>query len=102
MRYSAEERRQIAAGEFFTAAELRAKPGLGRTIQAPATEPARTDPNSRPVSKEAREMAPVCAYCFEPGDERSQLIETARHDQMHPECDEAFTAEAEARKAGGR
>ena len=86
--YSKSERQMIAAGVFFTDAELRANPRLARP-QVAAAAPAAADPNSRPVSKAAREMTPVCAYCYEPGDERSALVETARHDYMHPECDEA-------------
>lgn len=98
-RYSAGERAQIAAGTFFTDAELRAHPGLGRTVQPPAAARPAADPNNRPVSAEARRMVPVCAYCYEPGDEKSGLVKTTRNDYMHPECDEARTAELTARQA---
>lgn len=90
-RYSMTEKREIAAGGFFTEAELRAKPWLRRLQQAP--DPDRRDPNNRPVSAEALRMVPVCAYCYEPGDERSALAPTGRGDDMHPECDEAWVAE---------
>jgi hypothetical protein len=95
-RYSATERAQIAAGTFFTAGELAARPGLGGTVrqsqQAPAGQPG--DPNSRPVSAAARALAEspgVCAYCYEPGDERSALADLG-HGPMHAECDEAWQA----------
>lgn len=96
MTRSMTEKQQIAAGCFFTEAELRAKPWL-RRLQV-AGSPA-GDPNSRPVSAEARRMVPVCAYCYQPGDERSALVPTARNDHMHPECDQAWTAELAARNA---
>lgn len=101
--YSASERLEISQGGFFTEAELKAKPWLRDLFVLP--NPAATDPNSRPASKEARDMyasGGVCAYCLEPGDDRSALIKTARNDHMHPECDEAWTAELAARKAGAR
>lgn len=91
------DRAQIARGEFYTSAELRARPWLARQAQAPAST--RSDPNNRPVSREVAAQAGsngVCAWCHEPGDEVSELIETAAHDFMHPECDEAWTVEREA------
>lgn len=101
-RYTAEERRQIARGEFFTDAELAARPGLGASIRAAAIPGGRRDPNSAPSSGAAVEMAAsegVCAWCYEPSDERSQLapfniggVPTA----MHPECREYLAAEKEA------
>lgn len=96
-RYSAEERAAIARGEFFTAAELRAHPGLGRGVKID-TLPGQLarDPNTLPVSAEARAVVAaggVCAYCWEPGDERSALNGNA----MHPECQEAWDAERAAR-----
>lgn len=98
-RFSAEEKAAIARGEFFTSAELAARPWLGSTVKVtPAA--VRSDPNSRPPSREACAMAAsggVCAYCYEPGDDRSALVETVRHDFMHPECDEAWQAERAAR-----
>lgn len=98
-RYSAEERAAIARGEFFTTAELAARPGLGHSVRAATPAVAvRRDPNSRPVSAEAKAMVEVCAYCYEPGDERSNLVETARHDLMHPECDRAWEAERHGRQ----
>lgn len=88
------DRTQIARGEFYTQAELRAKPWLARQQQAPASGP--RDPNTRPASAEARALAEqpgVCGYCLEAADERSALDEgTGRH----PECDEAWQAEREA------
>jgi hypothetical protein len=98
MRRDITEEQQIAAGCFFTEAELNAKPHL-RRLQV-AASPAASDPNSRPPSREARQMVPVCAYCYQPGDERSALVQTARNDHMHPECDAARTAELAARKPG--
>ena len=87
---------QIARGEFFSEAELREKPHLRRLSHLP--DPARTDPNSRPVSAEVRKLAEgpgMCAYCYEQGDGRSAL----GADGMHPECSEAWAAELAARKA---
>jgi hypothetical protein len=80
----------IARGEFFTEAELAAKPHLRRLARSP--ESTRTDPNNRPPSMEARKLAAtpgVCAYCWEPADERSALNASA----MHGECQEAWDAE---------
>lgn len=96
MRYTAQERQAIAAGEFFTADELAAKPWLGRTITA-TTGPAaqRRDPNTAPVSAEAKAMAAsegVCAWCYEPGDARSALQEfpvSGGMTKYHPECYDA-------------
>lgn len=92
------DRAQVARGDFYTDAELRAKPWLARQQQAGS--PVRSDPNNRPASAEARALAAqpgVCGYCLEPGDERSALAEeTGRH----PECDEAWQAERAERGAG--
>lgn len=103
MRYSAADRAAIARGEFFTAAELAARPGLGRSIRdaaATAGGAPRRDPNDAPVSQAARDMAAsggVCACCYEPGDGRSALGE---EDAMHDECREAWREEVAARRAG--
>lgn len=103
-RYTAEERRQIARGEFFTDAELAARPRLGASIRADAAAAAGShrDPNSAPPSRAAVEMAAsegVCAYCHETSDERSHLtpfqvggVPTL----MHPECQSVRSAEKEA------
>jgi hypothetical protein len=98
--WSAEERAAIARGEFFTPAELAAKPWLGRDIvKAAAQGTERRDPNLAPVSREVQELAEsqgVCAYRWEPGDDRSELIEVNHHgytEYMHPECDEAWHEE---------
>jgi hypothetical protein len=102
-RYSPSERAEIAAGTFFTVGELAARPWIGH-LQAQvqhASEGQPGDPNNRPISAEVRALAEgpgVCAYCYEPGDERSALIETARHDFMHSECDEAWEAEQVSRR----
>jgi hypothetical protein len=93
-RYSAQERRDIAAGQFFTPGELRAKPWLGRSVvdaAAAAAPGGRTDPNNRPVSAEAKALAEtpgVCAWCHEPGDDQSSLILQNDHFYRHPECQE--------------
>lgn len=100
MRYTSEERRQIAAGQFFTPAELAAKPWLGRTITATPGLERRVDPNTRPVSAEVRKLDEsdgVCAYCYEPGDERSALVQQGDHFFRHPECQDAMEAERSAR-----
>jgi hypothetical protein len=99
--FSTEERRAIANGEFFTAAELAAKPHLRRYAGRYATrapgQPA--DPNDRPMTAKERAaveaMVQVCAYCREPGDDRSALDD----DSYHPECAEAWAQEVAARKA---
>jgi hypothetical protein len=88
---------QIARGEFFTAGELAAKPWLARQRQAPTGH--RADPNTRPVTAEARALAAtpgVCAYCLEPGDARSAL-QNYGPDPMHPECHEAWENERAGR-----
>lgn len=101
--YSLDERRMIAAGDFFTEAELRAKPWLRRTADKFAAEFAKSagitpDPNNRPMSAKRRTeieaMVQVCAHCGEPGDERSALDGNS----YHPECAEAWAAEVAARK----
>jgi hypothetical protein len=93
------DRQQIAAGCFFTEAELAAKPHLRRL--ATVTPAGHVDPNTRAVSAEARKLAEgngVCAYCYEPGDDRSALVEQADHSFRHPECQEAWDAELAARR----
>lgn len=94
------DRAQQARGEFYTAAELKAKPWLARQAQVP--EAARRDPNSRPASAEARAMAEddgLCDYCREPGDKRSQLQPYGPHGTMrHPECNSAWDAERHGRQ----
>jgi hypothetical protein len=91
------DREQIAAGTFYTAAELAAKPWLARTAR---TSPeAHRDPNTRPVPAEVKRLADslgVCAWCSEPGDETSALTEVDHHgytEYMHPECDTDWHAE---------
>lgn len=103
-RYSAQERRDIAAGQFFTPGELRAKPWLGRSVvdaAAAAAPGGRTDPNNRPVSAEAKALAEtpgVCAYCWEGPDARSGIGPHGDSIQpMHDECHEAWQQERNAR-----
>lgn len=93
--FNAAERAAIARGEFFTNAELAAKPHLRRLgvqFAQPGTG-ARSDPNERPMSaaqrRELDAMVAVCGYCHEPGDDRSAL----GNDGMHPECSEAWADE---------
>ena len=94
--YSADERAAIARGEFFTRAELAARPGLGRSITTTAPAAPAGDPNNRPPSAQARAAAAshgVCSWCYEPGDETSALTEVDHHgytEYMHPECDTAW------------
>jgi len=60
--YSARERAQIAAGTFFTEAELRRNPRLGQSVIRAEQErqasgrTSRRDPNNAPPSAEARKM----------------------------------------------
>ena len=86
---------QIARGEFYTEAELRAVPSRRRA--GLVAGPDRGDPNNRPMSaarrRELDALVAVCGYCGEPGDERSRLGD----DGMHPECAEAQAAERAAR-----
>jgi hypothetical protein len=92
MRRHMTDAEQIAAGCFFTEAELRAKPHLQRLARSASPGP--RDPNTLPVSAEARRMAEgpgVCAWCYEPGDERSDLVEQPDHFFRHPECQDEFT-----------
>lgn len=99
--YSAAERRAILAGEFFTGAELAARPWLGRTVLADAARTAgpgqRRDPNTVPMTRAERAaveaLVPVCGLCHEPGDDRSALTDRG----VHPECEAAWQAE----RAGG-
>ena len=99
MRYSAEERRAIARGEFFTEAELAARPGLGKSVlRSLPSGQTRVDPNTRSVSAEVRKAAEsngVCSFCWEPGDDRSEIVLQADHSFRHPECQEALDAERE-------
>jgi hypothetical protein len=88
---------QIAAGVFFTAAELAAKPWLRR--KATITPASRRDPNSQPASAEAMALAStpgVCAYCWELPDERSALADSGQG-PMHEECQAAWDAERATR-----
>jgi hypothetical protein len=81
------DRAQIAAGQFWTAAELRAVPSRRRAAQPAAT--AAADPNTAPASAQARAAAAspgVCAWCYEPGDARSALELQPAGDYRHPEC----------------
>jgi hypothetical protein len=100
-RFSAAERMAIARGEFFTESELRARPWLGRSvIQGAAMPGRRVDPNTRPVSAEARKLAEthgVCAWCWEPGDDRSALVLQDDHRYRHPECQEENDRERASR-----
>jgi hypothetical protein len=87
------DREQIAAGCFFTEAELRAKPHLRRLAKPAPLAP--RDPNNAPPSVEARKAAEghgVCAYCWEPGDDRSALVLQADLYYRHPECQAAKEA----------
>jgi len=100
MRQDMSDRAQIARGDFYTEAELRAVPSrrhAGRIV-APGAD--RSDPNSRPMTaarrRELEALVAVCGHCWEPGDERSQLGD----DGMHPECAEAWAVERAARGAG--
>lgn len=94
------ERAAIARGDFFTTAELAAKPHL-RSLAAkyaPAATGQRSDPNDRPMTaaqrREIEALIPVCFYCREPGDDRSALDD----DGYHPECADAWAAEVASRK----
>jgi hypothetical protein len=98
--YDASERAAILAGDFFTPAELRARPWLGRTVLADAARnlPGHAaDPNTRPMTARDRAaveaMTQVCAYCSEPADVRSAIGD----DGMHPECSAAWDAARQAR-----
>lgn len=97
--YTAEDRAAIARGEFYTDAELRAKPWLARNQARYATTPPGqpADPNNRPMTAARRAeldaMVPVCFYCGEPGDTRSALGD----DGYHPECAEAWNLERSTR-----
>lgn len=98
--YSPAERAAIARGEFFTAAELAARPWLGKTVIASelAKQPGQpADPNTRPMTRAERAavdaMVQVCGYCHEPGDDKSAIGD----DGMHPECATAWKQERAAR-----
>jgi hypothetical protein len=82
------EAQQIAAGVFYTDAELAAKPWLRRRAQSDTC--GRRDPNTVPMTAARRAeldaLVCVCAYCWEPGDERSAL----GIDGMHDECREVL------------
>ena len=90
-RYSARERVAISRGQFFTPAELAARPWLGRTVTTDPVQAYR-DPNKRPVSAQAvkdAESPGVCSWCQEPGDDRSALVEVNLYgygEYRHPEC----------------
>jgi hypothetical protein len=91
------DKAQIAAGIFYTDAELRANPRL--RSQAQAAAPVRRDPNSAPPTRAAVEAIAsggVCGYCYQPGDQRSALVDLG-HGSMHPECEAVWVGELAGR-----
>lgn len=87
------DREQIAAGVFYTDAELAAKPWLrSKAVITPARQ---RDPNTGPVSAEAKALAAtpgVCAYCWELPAGRSGLADSGQG-PMHEECQAAWNEE---------
>ena len=77
---------QIAAGTFFTDAELRARPGLGAAVRAAG--------GGRRGAVAVGRVTEVCDWCGEPGDGTSALAGQADGRSRHPECEQDRAAEA--------
>jgi len=89
---------QIAAGTFFTDAELRARPGLGAAVRAAGGgrrgAAVRAAGGGRRGAVAVGRVTEVCDWCGEPGDGTSALAGQADGRSRHPECEQDRAAEA--------